>query len=359
MGKTLTVGTSEKKSRRSPDRAGRMQRRSVREESGPSREELLVLEAEEAQENEAGEEEQYAEEQYDDPQYGERFAVPPFEDVTYIGDSLTLLGYDMEQYPILDPVGEMFYGMMAGYADGPLKKRGRDTLILCNMRYVWKRARRHKTNDYKYEDAVQDGFLGLIKAAEKYEAKKGFRFTTYATWWIDQAIMRRKADTSRTIRLPVHINETMTKIDRVEKGFIGENGEATTKDIAEALNISEQKVEEVRRACVHTIPLDSPLRTDEDQETLIGDMVADDADTEEEAVIRVRRDMLNKELDCLSERQRKVIILRYGLADRQFRTLDEVSKYFNVTRERIRQIESAALKTLRLPEHMEKLKGLL
>ena len=273
-----------------------------------------------------------------------------------IEDPVRMYLKEIGKVPLLSAEEEIELAKKMEQGDENAKKR----LAEANLRLVVSIAKRYVGRGMLFLDLIQEGNLGLIKAVEKFDYRKGYKFSTYATWWIRQAITRAIADQARTIRIPVHMVETINKLIRVSRQLLQELGrEPTPEEIAEEMDMPVDRVREILKISQEPVSLETPIGEEEDSH--LGDFIQDDnvpvpADA---AVFTLLKEQLVEVLGTLTEREQKVLRLRFGLDDGRARTLEEVGKEFNVTRERIRQIEAKALRKLRHPSRSRKLKDYL
>ncbi len=273
-----------------------------------------------------------------------------------IDDPVRMYLKEIGRVPLLTPEEEIELAKRMEQGDEEAKRR----LCEANLRLVVSIAKRYVGRGMLFLDLIQEGNLGLIKAVEKFDWRKGYKFSTYATWWIRQAITRAIADQARTIRIPVHMVETINKLVRVSRTLLQELGrEPTPEEIAKEMNISEDKVREIMKIAQEPVSLETPIGEEEDSH--LGDFIEDQEARApaEEASFTLLREQLDEVLKTLTEREQRVLRLRFGLDDGRARTLEEVGQKFGVTRERIRQIEAKTLRKLRHPSRSKKLKDYL
>jgi RNA polymerase primary sigma factor len=305
------------------------------------------------------------------------------EELVHVSDPVRMYLQEIGRFPLLTPQQEVELAMQAEAgtlaeeqlgdggsltADERLilersvrqADKARKRLVEANLRLVVSIAKKYVGRGLVLLDLIQEGNLGLIRAVEKFDYRKGFKFSTYATWWIRQAVTRALADQARTIRVPVHMVETINKLARAQRTLVQVLGrDPTIEEIAEELELDPHKVSELRRIAQDPVSLETPLGEEDD--STLGDFV-EDTDAEipvETAAFHLLQSYLSLTLEALSERERDVLVMRFGLADGKVRTLEEVGDHFNVTRERIRQIETKALAKLRQPARAKKLEGYL
>ena len=273
-----------------------------------------------------------------------------------IDDPVRMYLKDIGKIPLLTPEREAYLAERISLGD----KQAKDELTEANLRLVVNIAKRHVGKGMYFLDLIQEGNLGLMKAVEKFDHSKGFKFSTYATWWIRQAITRAIADQARTIRIPVHMVETIHKVSRTARQLLQELGrEPTTDEIAEQLGMTADKVREIMKIAQDPVSLETPIGEEEDSH--LGDFVEDSESPapSDSASYALLREQLCNVLRTLTPREEQVIKLRFGLEDGRPRTLEEVGRQFQITRERIRQIEAKALRKLRHPSRSKTLKDYL
>ncbi|MBR3200268.1 MAG: RNA polymerase sigma factor RpoD [Mogibacterium sp.] len=271
-------------------------------------------------------------------------------------DPVRMYFKEIGKVPLLTADEERDLAIRIEQGDEEAKKK----LCESNLRLVVSIARRYLNRGLSFLDLIQEGNLGLIKAVEKFDYTKGYKFSTYATWWIRQAITRSIADQARTIRIPVHMVETINKLIRISRQLLQEYGrEPTSEEIAKEMGISVEKVREIKKISQDPVSLETPIGEEEDSH--LGDFIPDEdiPSPVDAAAYSMLQKQLREVLDTLSEREKKVLILRFGLDDGRPRTLEEVGREFNVTRERIRQIEAKALRKLKHPSRSKKLRDYL
>ncbi|MBQ7924437.1 MAG: RNA polymerase sigma factor RpoD [Clostridia bacterium] len=273
-----------------------------------------------------------------------------------LDDPVKMYLKDIGRVPLLSAEEEVDLAKRMQENDEAAKKR----LSEANLRLVVSIAKRYVGRGMLFLDLIQEGNLGLMKAVEKFDYQKGFKFSTYATWWIRQSITRAIADQARTIRIPVHMVETINKLTRVQRLLLQELGrEPTPAEIAEKMGVTEDRVHEIIKIAQDPVSLETPIGEEEDSH--LGDFIEDEKTTtpSDSVAFTMLKEQLLNVLDTLTPREQKVLRLRYGIDDGKSRTLEEVGKVFNVTRERIRQIEAKALRKLRHPSRSKKLKDYL
>ena len=284
----------------------------------------------------------------------EEETTTPTPDVAEVStDSLQLFLKDIGKVRLLTAQEEVELAKRIERGD----HRAKQQMVEANLRLVVSIAKNYRNQGLPFLDLIQEGTIGLVRAAEKFDYRKGFKFSTYATWWIRQAVARALADKARTIRMPVHVVEKLNKIGRVERKLLAELGhDPTAEEIARELDIEREEVEQIRRSAQAPISLEKPVGDEEESE--FGHFLADQsaAAPDEAAETTLRKETLKRILCALSPRERRVLELRYGLDGQHPRTLDEVGRTFNVTRERVRQIENQSLKKLQALAESQKLR---
>ncbi len=278
------------------------------------------------------------------------------QDGLAIDDPVRMYLKEIGKVPLLETDRELELARRMSEGDAMAKSE----LVEANLRLVVSIAKRYVGKGMFFLDLIQEGNLGLMKAVEKFDYRKGYKFSTYATWWIRQAITRSIADQARTIRIPVHMVETIHKVSRISRQLLQENGrEATAEEIAEVMGVTPDKVRDIMKIAQDPVSLETPIGEEEDSH--LGDFIEDQDSPApaEAAAYTLLREQLNEVLHTLSSREEQVLKLRFGLEDGRPRTLEEVGKEFNITRERIRQIEAKALRKLRHPSRSKKLQGFM
>ena len=278
------------------------------------------------------------------------------QDGLAIDDPVRMYLKEIGKVPLLETERELELAQRMSEGDEVAKSE----LVEANLRLVVSIAKRYVGKGMFFLDLIQEGNLGLMKAVEKFDYRKGYKFSTYATWWIRQAITRSIADQARTIRIPVHMVETIHKVSRISRQLLQEKGrEASAEEIAAVMGVSAEKVRDIMKIAQDPVSLETPIGEEEDSH--LGDFIEDQDSPApaEAAAYTLLREQLNEVLHTLSPREEQVLKLRFGLSDGRPRTLEEVGKEFNITRERIRQIEAKALRKLRHPSRSKKLQGFM
>ena len=290
---------------------------------------------------------------YDTPEKMEKMLA---QEGLAIDDPVRMYLKEIGKIPLLDPDREMYLAEQISLGN----KAAKDELVEANLRLVVSIAKRHVGKGMFFLDLIQEGNLGLMKAVEKFDYRKGYKFSTYATWWIRQAITRAIADQARTIRIPVHMVETIHKVSRTARQLLQENGrEPSTDEIAQELGMTPEKVREIMKIAQDPVSLETPIGEEEDSH--LGDFVEDNDSPApaESASQTLLREQISNVLHTLTPREEQVLRLRFGIEDGRPRTLEEVGRQFRITRERIRQIEAKALRKLRHPSRSKPLKDYL
>ncbi len=322
----------------------------VKEDDEPTDELLSDIEKEETDEDSTSDEDKDEEK---DKDKDDKPIVQP-STVIKTDDPVHMYLKEIGKHPLLTKDEEVELAIKILQGDDAARK----ALTVSNLRLVVSIAKRYVGRGMSFLDLIQEGNMGLIKAVEKFDHTKGYKFSTYATWWIRQAITRCIADQSRTIRIPVHMSEVINKTYRTSRNLLQELGrDPTDEELAEALDMPVEKVRNVLKISADPISLDTPIGEEDDSH--LGDFIRDEniVGPEEAAAYSLLKDQIAELLDTLTEREKRVLILRFGLEDGRNRTLEEVGKEFDVTRERIRQIEAKALRKLRHPSRAKMLKG--
>ena len=296
----------------------------------------------------------------DNPTLSEMQALPEDVETAKLDDPVRMYLKEIGRIKLLSPEEEQEVARAMAEGDEKTREAARKRMSEANLRLVVSIAKRYVGRGMQLLDLIQEGNLGLMKAVEKFDYTKGYKFSTYATWWIRQSITRAIADQARTIRIPVHMVETINRVLRTSHAMVQKLGrEPTTKEIADELHIEQSKVEEVLKIAQEPVSLETPIGEEEDSH--LGDFIQDDEASQpsEEATYTLLREQLEEVLSTLTPREEQVLRMRFGLVDGKPHTLEEVGKQFDVTRERIRQIESKALRKLRHPSRSKKLRDFL